>query len=373
MKKVIIIVVTLLVVGLGSFFIFDKVINKSVGKSDNKEEVNDISKEEMQSSDLETAEYTYEKTQDGNIAFYKDYRKYSEFDCGGRECVVAGNFGPNNVLIGLCSDEYCNSISLYGAMTFGHQEENKTENYYGKLIIYNISTGESKTLDDVSRVMWATDEIRLVEKKDKTIEFIDINNKVNKKIKYDNLVMYCYEGCNLNYDSIDYEGDYLIYKIEDKYGIQKLTSDTVLIKPMYDDMRFTKLYTPNDIRVYSKYYIAKLNGKYNLYSTSDNKQVTNNGYDNLFFVNEDLILAYKDKEISFINLNEDKIINKTIHVDNLYPMHPKNTLGVWTFIDENGICKISISTGASFEDMKSLNYTFNLDTHELVETNQLPY
>lgn len=378
MKKVIIIIVSLLVIGLGSYFIFDKVIKKSVEKSDNKEEINDISKEE-ETKQNNGVEYTYEEKDNGDLIFYKDGEVVSEYKCDGIACEIDFfNFETrypskvvttpktyilgNKVLIANCDGETCEWIDGYGGWSFLYVNDNDVKSAYGKVLLYDIPTGEYKEYDNVKHIMLGMgDDVRILELLNDEYIIVSKDGKIDRKFNYDDYVFVCYEGCFLS--EYMYNENVIIYKQNGKYGIQRLDNGEIILNAMYDDMRFSG----------DKYYIAKINDQYNLYNTSDNRQVTKNGYDKIFFVNEELLLVYKDKEISFINLKEEKLINDTIHVDNIYSWMPKNSLGVIAYVDDNNICHITISDGTLFENKKDYGYTFDLNTHELIKTDEIQF
>jgi len=232
---------------------------------------------------------------------------------------------------------------------------------YGQVLLYDIRTGTYKTYDNVTSVIWGYGDIQVLELKNNEYIIISGDGKVERKFNYDDYIFACYEGCRLS--EYIYEKNIIIYKNNKKYGIQKIDNGEIILDAIYDSMRF----------VDNKYYIAEINGKYNLYNINNNKKATKKGYDQLFFLNEDLILTYKDQEISFINSKEEKLSDDTIPAENLYPILPKNPLGINAYIDENNICKISVCVGTDFDDAQCFDYTFNLNTHELIKLDGITY
>ena len=365
-KKTVVIILLLLIVGLGSYFVFNQYISKSENSKGNTKE--EVSKKNSDSK------YTFEKTDTGNIIFYKDGKKYREFDCNGKECDVSSIvYDKDTALIGLCDADDCNDVELYDGsyyIYFYNFENDESKSSSGKLIIYDIINDESRKIDNVSQVTNIQDELSLIKINDEeeTNLLIDIEGKINRKIDYESLIFSCNNGCVINYNVLDYDKDYLIYKNSEKYGIQKLSDGSILINPTYDYIRFVTLYTQQNSKLYSKYFIAKENDKYNLYSTESNSKVTKNGYEDLFFVNEELLLAYSDKEIHFINLKEEELTNETILVESFYSdasITPYDELGISVYVDEKNVCNITIYEGTSQDDAKIYKYAFDLKRHSL--------
>ena len=120
------------------------------------------------------------------------------------------------------------------------------------------------------------------------------------------------------------ENDMIIDQKDNKYGVSKIKSNDIVIDYEFESIRFivdTKTIEIQDGNnkkysyektVNNKYFKAQLDGKWYLYSFDMKDKVIDEGYDNLFVANDEVIVAEKDKYLYIKdyegnNLVEDKI------------------------------------------------------------------
>ena len=196
---------------------------------------------------------------------------------------------------------------------------------------------------------------------DSSYEIIDSTGKLRRKLLKDSLIKLCYEGCII--DGIDYKNDIIVTKNDNKFGIEKLSSDKKIIDYTYDSINLI-----NNVGMYnsSNYFIGKIGNNYNLYSITNGDAITKNGYEIIEMLDDNTLLVYNNKAFSIIDLNENKITDKIIKVNGLVEFPPKMTYGYNIYTADN-IVTISISDGTSIEDRKVVTYTYDLSTKELKE------
>ena len=173
-------------------------------------------------------------------------------------------------------------------------------------------------------------------------EYIDTNTK--KYFKFNsglfqkegkNYKISCYEGCYLALDSYNIEKDYIITVKDNKYGIEKINSDEVLLDNLYEDVSwsdwaafFDNDKTDNDGEKYyieKNYVKIKENNKWYLYDLNNKKKVINTGYEELILIDDNIILVYDNKEIYFINYEGNKIDDNVIKTNGISPAFAKPT------------------------------------------------
>ncbi|MBP5684352.1 MAG: hypothetical protein J6X02_03750 [Bacilli bacterium] len=357
MKKGLLVGILIIIIGVTGYFIYN-----ATTKNDNKKE-------------QEKVIYAYEIKDNGDITFYKNDKFISEFKCNGKDCDIdlfnyedveylGANYDDKiyiydeKVLIAQCEENTCDFLDNYGGLYFQYNDDNENKKAYGSVLIYDIPTGKYKKYENIVSIK-PSSEVKVLELLNNEVKLIDASGKIDRNVNPDSLEFSCYEGCWLT--SYDYEKNLIAFKDNGKYGIQKLTTGETLLEAKYDNLWLS----------YGNYFVARLNNKDNLYNLDDYTAITKNGYDNIFFAKDDLVIVYNNKELSFINLKEEKIIEETIHIDNILPQPPKIMDGVNVYIEEDDkdICTIEISDGKTLEKAKTSTYTYNIKTHELTKVN----
>ena len=360
-KKIIIIVITLLVLAVGGYLLWDKVLDK-------KEPEKTEEKENKKKEKTETGKTTVD-TENNILTFYKDEEKVGEYKCDvddvegyGIKCsYLKFSYVDNNytdkVLILVVDGINSTNIDHYGGSYFLN-----SGNGTGTVILYDVSEQkEVEKYNNVYSVKYVFDGLFLIEYPDNTYKFITPNGLIGGTYTKDELVFSCYEGCFIDSNYINRD-NLLIFKKDGKYGVKKLTDDSIVVNAEYEDIRFLKTYDGNMAKELPYFVVAKKDGLYNLYQKEDMKQITKDGYDKIIMVNDKVLLVYKDKYFKFKNLDETDYIEDSIFVESIEPFYPKIPDGVRCITIDN-VVNIFI-----VEDVKQNiyhNYTLDLNTKEL--------
>ena len=167
---------------------------------------------------------------------------------------------------------------------------------------------------------------------------VNYNGDIIKNSKDKNFVLNCYEGCFLNTNSFDIDNDYIVTIKSGKYGIEKITSDEVILNNIYEDIVFNDCdkfmsysYDANEIvdnngKTYYeklKYIKLKLNNKWYLYDLVNKKNVINNSFDEIILISDKVIMIYDNNEIYFVDYNGEKIDDNVVKTTKLNPAFAK--------------------------------------------------
>ncbi len=367
-KKIIIIVITLLVLAVGGYLLWDKVLDK---KEPEKTEEKENKKEEK----TETGKTTVD-TENNILTFYKGEEKVGEYKCDvgdvegyGIKCsYLKFSYVDNNyidkVLILVVDGINSTYIDNYGGSHFLNSGIGT-----GTVILYDVSEQkEVEKYNNVYGVKHVFDGLFLIEYPDNTYKFITPNGLISRTYTKDELVFSCYEGCFIDSNYINRD-NLLVFKKDGKYGVKKLKDDSIVINAEYEDIRFAKISDAGGRKELS-YLIIKKDGLYNLYDLNNSKFITSTGYKKMFFINEKVLLVYKDNELSFKNLDETDYITDKIPVSNLIGFMPKiNNDGIKIILNDN-IAIITICEGeGKFEDITQ--YSLNLDDKTLTKKDKV--
>ena len=365
-KKIIIIVITFLVLAVGGYLLWDKVLDK---KEPEKTEEN--KKEEK----TETGKTTVD-TENNILTFYKGEEKVGEYKCDvddvegyGIKCsYLKFSYDDNNyidkVLISVVDGINSTYIDHYGGSYFIKEGVSDAT---GTVILYDIDT--AKEIAKYVGVHGATrviDGLYLFEYSDHTYKFITTDGLIGGTYTKDELVFSCYEGCFIDFNYINND-NLLVFKKNGKYGVKKIKDDSIVINAEYEDIRFAKFSDAGGRNARElSYLIIKKDGLYNLYDLNNSKFITSTGYKKMFFINEKVLLVYKDNELSFKNLDETDYITDKIPVSNLTGFMPKITNDGIKIILNDNIATITICEGeGKFEDITQ--YSLNLDDKTLTK------
>ena len=261
-------------------------------------------------------------------------------------------------VISLCETGKCKYIDSYAGDMF-YNENN--QNVAGTVVIYNIMTGESKRIENVKSRNQA----------DANFVYVTLSNGDNYVVSYDGTVnrkieepaLYCWEGCGISDDFINYSDNLIVTIKNEKYGIEQLSTGNVIIDHSYDKIElsnngFEHSYYRRDI------FVGEKDGKQNFYRLKDNTPVLKNNYEKVILISKDKFVSYKDKKISIKNMNEEDLI-EPISVETLDQTGPQNPNGIYIAKTENkDVIEIVIPNTNPRE-----RYSFNLVTNEFKKTN----
>lgn len=204
-----------------------------------------------------------------------------------------------------------------------------------KIIFFDVNKGILKTYIGYSKARRLDDSkyIHLMSSDNKKELIVDYMGNVIKEGK--NYKISCYEGCYLAINSYNIEKDYIITVKDNKYGIEKISSDEVLLDNLYDDVSwsdwavfFDNDKTENDGEKYyleKNYVKIKENNKWYLYDLNNKKKVINTGYEELILIDDNTIFVYDNKEIYFINYEGNKVDDNVIKTKGISPAFAKPT------------------------------------------------
>jgi len=320
--------------------------------------------------------YKYEKDEKNNeLVFYKfndnvGYEEVSRYKCEYDEC----EFPTINASGTKTYYDYEKGKALiYDGHVF--EEENS---YYKKIIIYDFNNGILKSYNNIKKALNITEykEEKLIYKylilvnNNDEMSLIDIEGRVLKDFSNNKFTLSCYEGCLLANYSLD---DDMIVTIKDsKYGIEKFYSNEIIIEHIYDEIALgdminvTGYYEETKSAYDNKYFRAKINNKWYLYSFETKEKVTD-GYDALYLIDADILLVKIDNNLYLKNLKGDNITEETINLEyGLLPFYPKVPEGI-SVSRKKDVITITIVDGnyENYLNHKYKTYEFNVKTNEL--------
>lgn len=208
-----------------------------------------------------------------------------------------------------------------------------------KIVFFDVSKGVLNTYTGYSKVqvldIGIGKYIYLMSRDNKKKLIVDYMGNIIKEGK--NYKISCYEGCYLALNSYNIEKDYIITVKDNKYGIEKINSDEVLLDSLYEDVSWSdmnaflannKTDNENDGEKYyleKNYVKVKENNKWYLYDLNNKKKVINTGYEELILIDDETIMVYDNKEIYFINYEGNKIDDNVIKTNGISPAFAKPT------------------------------------------------
>ena len=227
----------ILVLGVGVFCYFK--LGKIKDNNDNKDNKDNNNNQVVDNQNkfvgirLEDATYkvTYEK-KDNIIYFYKDGIEVNKYVCERSVCDTTREIYGGSVQL---NNTYVNKIVIYdGSLA------DSTSTHDKKIIFFDIDKGILNTYVNYYTVYNISDSYIYMGKiGDKTDALIvNYSGDIIKNSKDKNFVLNCYEGCFLNTNSFDIDNDYIVTIKSGKYGIEKITSDEVILDNIYEDIVF---------------------------------------------------------------------------------------------------------------------------------------
>ena len=297
----------------------DSIIELSINKENNY-----IHK--MSDKDDEIIFYKFDKT--------KGYEEINKYKCKNESCY-----------------EYASQCTSY------------IDRYNGKMFIHD---GDKAILYDFTKGIIGTYQqgIDMIDKyfivqepKTKKYGIIDLNGKIIKELTSDgfgNKVGPCF-----NEDTYSIEHNLITEKKDNKYGIVKINQDEIVINHNFDDIRLF-----ND-----KYFKAKQEDKWYLYSIESKEKIIEEGYKELFIANEEVIITQIDnylyiKDYQGNNIIEDKI---KVLIDNNEGACCGASGGI-TIKEEKGIITIFVDEPTNDGiDYKEQKYEYNIKDKKLTK------
>ena len=144
----------------------------------------------------------------------------------------------------------------------------------------------------------------------------------------------------------------------DKYGIVKIDSNDIIIDYKYDNIKLLN----------NKYFKAKENGKWYLYSFANKDKLSGEeGYDNLFVVNDNILVVENDKYLYITDYYGKKLTEERIKdLSDQYNEYVccGNNPGIKVDVKGN-IVTITTYNKNNWEDYKS--YEYNIEKSTLIE------
>ena len=279
---------------------------KKETKKDNKK---DDKKEEKKEDDNKSSEIIIYFYNDGNYTrMTDDYDEIEE-----KKNIISKYMCESTKKCDMVTDQY-----FTPSMT-------DTNNYTTGVMLNNkafIQDGNNKVLFDVeggkvinkygSKAFWLKDKydgvysassgryIEIMDKDDKYYGIIDANGNTIHEFNLEAGPKVNYIPVYQNYYSI--ESNYIVNYKNGKYGITKITLDEVVVDYKYDDIRLLG----------GNYYKALEDGKWYLYSFTTKDKVFKDGFDFIFGVYEDVIIADNNKKIYIKDLNGNDLIDTPI-------------------------------------------------------------
>lgn len=327
--------------------------------------------------------YQFNKNEETNeLIFYKfnnneGYEEINRYKCQNEECDMLDNYKLNHI-----------DLDNGKAIMYDGKENYNQINYYKKIMYYNFNYGIIKTIENIYHPIATNsydpnnehlENFYIFENLNNEMAIIDINGNYIKEFSNKKYTLNCYEGCFL--DNYSVKADIIVTYNDDGYGIDKLNKNEEIIEHKFEDIKLnegiTVEYRDNNDRIYNyvtdlynenKYFKAKENDKWYLYSYETKEKITKTGYDELFVIDKNLILTIENNIISIKDFNNNNLTDNTIKLEHgLRPWMPKNPDGIKITIKEN-IVTIGITDGPKDSyDWKSYTYEYNINTKELTK------
>ena len=156
------------------------------------------------------------------------------------------------------------------------------------------------------------------------------------------------------------ENDYILDYKDDKYGIVRIKSNDIVIENKYDDIKL----------VDDKYFKAKENNKWYLYSFTTKEKVLNDGYDYVIAILDKVVVVANEKKIYIKDLEGNDLLDTPIEDTSKEIIEVKeiccaNTPGVDAKLNDDGTITIIVYKDNMYNDKKE--YSFNPTTKTLSE------
>ena len=251
--SVILIIILVIILLFGGVYFYTKNPKGNTNNNNNTNNTNtvvDNKKDETKNNENEIKKVNDKisyKQVESIITFYSEGIELKNYQCEKSDC------GPGGGTYDGYTEEIDNNIVIIYDGTI--DDENR------KIVFFDVNNGVLKTYTGYSKAssLYNSKYIHLMSSDNKKQLIVDYMGNVIKEGK--NYKISCYEGCYIKKDSYNIEKDYIITVKDDKYGIEKISSDEVLLDNLYDDISwsdwavfFDNDKTDNDGE---KYYIEK--------------------------------------------------------------------------------------------------------------------
>ena len=340
-KILMVILLIFLLIGISIYIINSKTKKSEENNDKPTTDIETNNKNENDAVDEEFVnKYKYEVNEENNIfTFYKyqdGYKKINEYKCEAETCIayIAQCFAISDMENGKLSILDDNQLVIYdfekGVLgKFGNTAYTLGKYYY----VSNIET--------------------------KKYGIIDINGNIIKDFTQEKLDKI--RSCDLLDNTYSIKYDLLVEKKNNKYGIIRITKDDVVVEHKYDD-----------IRIYNdKYYKAKLEDKWYLYSYETKEKVHEQGYKEIFFATDDVLVVQIDKNLYIKNYNGNNLIEDKIetYIDYNEKACCATPEGITVkYNEENNKIEIFVSTQPDEENnYKIYNYEYGIETKKLTK------
>lgn len=179
---------------------------------------------------------------------------------------------------------------------------------------------------------------------------IDVNGNIIKNFVLDKppFVSFLYPR-TLRYSV---ENNMLVNIQNGKYGIIEITSDKIIIDYIYDDLDL----------INKTYFKAKTNDKWHVYTISSNQKLIQEGFDNIYYNSNDILIVEKDNTLYIRNYDNKNITNETIKVSK------DDTIQAYTDYSDKTIINIHVCNDDYCHEYKE-KYEFNINTNKLKKIN----
>lgn len=281
------------------------------GNDKNEKEQEENKTEEEQKTEVSYHEFdvcAYDEfyESDGYI-FFEDTVVY--------ECQSSGEFGCYLTLIDDFS--YCNKTDSIAMLT--DNQKDFLYDYEKQEVVFETDSFEKVIYDELGSVAY------FIFKKDGREGITTLTGKVLIEAKY--------ELISIDYG--DFSGEYslkngtVVAKKDDKYGVIEIETGNVIVPFEYDG-----------INIYNEHYVLRNDDKI-LLTDLKLKTVFDDDVDDIFLFN-DIIFAEKDKQLTFYDLNGNKIIEETININRSYSNLDDTGYSAFTMDQYNQVITLAI-------------------------------
>lgn len=194
-----------------------------------------------------------------------------------------------------------------------------TSDYKGNWILYDMNKGILGEYGNNARLLFSdsnsysydNSKIKYIYVKSKDSDkfgIVDLEGNVIKDFNLEDAGFFTNRSSFYSYSGYSVENNMFVDKKNEKYGIIKFTSDDVIIDYIFDSIGL----------INNKYFKAKLNDKWYLYSFEKKDKKINTGYDEIIPIIDDVIVVRLGKNAYIQNYNGDNIIDKMIDIGDNY-------------------------------------------------------
>lgn len=367
-------IMVILLIFVGIFFKLENAIeNMDKDIKDNVDDTNEVNNNVDIFPVKDGRMIKFYKTVEGfyNVYAYENEEVLSTYECVNEECgycntytVCSGSQLKNTLGKITLFDYNINEVSSSQDGSFNPCKLILFDALNGKKISEYDDIVSSYSLDSDYGINASTKYIILVNKNNLT-SIVDLSGNYIKNYSNKEYVISSYEGKFISKSSYLVSSDMIVTINNNKYGIEKISEDKLLIDYKFDEIMLSDIVNYESVDLYSsKYFKARIGDKWSLYSFDTGNKVIDNDFDRIYLLDDNTIVIYNDGYISFIDYEGNKIIDDKIKVSNLFANLPSIPEGI-KFTIESEVVKISINEGTNYDDYVSSSYEYNLSTKKL--------